>query len=74
MSRKCELSGKRPLFGNAVSHSHKKTRRKWTPNIQTKKFFNEVTGEWVTLKVCSKIIKTIDKNGLNAVLKKYGRV
>lgn len=73
MSRKCELSGKGPLFGNAVSHSHKKTRKKWSPNVMTKKFYDDVTGEWVTLKVCSSIIKTIDKNGVHAVLKKYGR-
>ena len=69
MSRKCELSGKGPHFGNSISHSHKKTRKKWEPNVQKKKFFNEETGEWVTLKVSTRMMRTIDKKGLSAVLR-----
>lgn len=74
MSRKCDLSGKGPLYGNSVSHSHKKTRRRWVPNLQKKKFYDEVTGEWITLKVTTRMIRTIDKKGVHKVLKEHGLV
>ena len=50
MSRKCELSGKKPMFGNNISHSHRKTRRKWVPNLQKKTFVSE-NGEKITLQI-----------------------
>jgi len=55
--------------GNHVSHSNKKTKRKFHPNLFTKKFFNEKDGNWVTLKVSAAGIRTIDKMGLEGALK-----
>ncbi len=70
MSRICELSGKKPMFGNNISHSHRKTRKKWVPNLQRKTFISE-TGEKITLRVCAKILKTIDRFGFDAVMRKF---
>ena len=68
MSRVCDLTGKKALKGNRVSHSNKKTKRRFYPNLQTKKFFIEETGEYITLKVSASTIKTIDKKGITACL------
>lgn len=70
MSRICELTGKRPITGNNVSHSNRKTKRRFLPNLQKKRFFIPETGEWVTLKVTTKAIKSINKLGIHAYLKK----
>lgn len=70
MSRKCQLSGKGPMFGNNISHSHRKTRTKWLPNLQKKVFILD-NGEKVSLRVCTKVIKTIERFGLESVLKKF---
>lgn len=72
MSRKCDISGTKPIYGNTVSHSHKKSRTRWLPNVQKKRFFDEVTGQWVTLKVTTRVMRTIDKKGLHQVLKEAG--
>jgi large subunit ribosomal protein L28 len=73
MSKVCQLSGKRPISGNAVSHSNRKTRRRFLPNIQTKRFFIPETGEWVTLKLATSEIRTINKLGLYTYLKKMAK-
>ena len=70
MSKVCDLTGTRPMYGNNVSHSNRKTRRRFNPNLQKKMFFMPETGEWVELKVTAKALRTIDKLGLNAFLKK----
>lgn len=70
MSRVCQLTGVRPVAGNNVSHSNRKTRRRFLPNLQKKRFFVEETGEWVELKVSAQAIRTISKLGLYAYLKK----
>ena len=70
MARVCQLTGKRTQVGNNVSHSNNKSLRKFYPNLQTKKFFIPEEKKWITLKVCTKAIKTINKNGITAVLKK----
>ncbi len=69
MSRICDLTGKKVMVGNNVSHSKRRTRRKFYPNLQTKKFFIPETGEWVTLKVSTSALRTINKNGIASVLK-----
>jgi len=69
MSRVCQISGKKVMSGNNVSHSMRKTKRKFYPNLITKKFFIPETGEWVTLKVSTSTLRTINKNGISAVLK-----
>ena len=69
MSRICELTGKRPLKGHKVSHSNHKTKRKFYPNLQTKKFFIPEMNEWITLKVSTTAMRTIDKKGIYSYLK-----
>lgn len=70
MSRVCQLTGKRPISGNSVSHSNRKTKRRFIPNLQKKKFFVPETGQWLTLKVSAKAIRNINKHGLYAYVKK----
>jgi large subunit ribosomal protein L28 len=69
MARVCQVTGKRPQVGNNVSHANNKTKRKFYPNLQKKRFFLPEENRWITLKVSTKAIKTINKNGLSAVLK-----
>ncbi|RYF89189.1 MAG: 50S ribosomal protein L28 [Chitinophagaceae bacterium] len=69
MARVCELTGKRPITGNKVSHSNIKTKRRFLPNLQTKRYFLAEEDKWVTLKLSSEAIRTINKNGLYAVVK-----
>jgi len=73
MSRVCQLTGKRPVAGNNVSHSNQKTKRRFLPNLQKKRFYIPETDEWVTMKVSSKAIRTINKLGVFAYLKKLER-
>lgn len=69
MARVCQVTGKRPITGNTVSHSNIKTKRRFLPNLQTKRFFFGEEDRWITLKVSSEAIRTINKNGLSAVIK-----
>jgi len=69
MARVCEVSGKRTQVGNKVSHANNKSKRKFYPNIHTKRFFVAEENKWITLKVSSKVIKTINLKGISAVLK-----
>ena len=69
MARVCQVTGKRPITGNTVSHSNIKTKRRFLPNLQTKRFFLVEEDRWITLKVSSEAIRTINKNGLSAVVK-----
>ena len=73
MSKVCQLTGKRPITGNNVSHSNRKTKRRFLPNLQKKRFFIPETGKWVTLKVSSKAIRIINRVGIFAYLKKLER-
>ena len=70
MSRVCQLTGKRPITGNNVSHSNAKTKRRFLPNLQKKRFFIPELNRWVTLKVSSKALRNINKLGIYAYLKK----
>jgi large subunit ribosomal protein L28 len=69
MARVCEITGKRPQVGNSVSHANNKTKRRFYPNLQTKRFYIPEEGKWITLKVSTKAIKTINARGITAVLK-----
>jgi len=69
MARVCEISGKRPRVGNSVSHANNKTKRRFYPNLQTKRFFVPEENKWITLKVSAKVIKTINLKGITAVIK-----
>ena len=69
MSRVCQVTGKRPITGNKVSHSNIKTKRRFLPNLQTKRYFLAEEDKWVTLKLSTEGIRTIAKNGLYSVVK-----
>ncbi|HYG15077.1 MAG TPA: 50S ribosomal protein L28 [Bacteroidia bacterium] len=71
MARVCDLTGKKTLVGNNVSHSNTKTIRRFRPNLQVKKFYIPETDEWITLKVSTSAMRTISKNGITACLNKY---
>jgi large subunit ribosomal protein L28 len=69
MARVCQVTGKTPVGGNKVSHSNIKTKRRFLPNLQTKKFFLAEENKWITLKLTTDGIRTINKNGLYQVVK-----
>ena len=69
MSRVCQVTGKRPLSGNNVSHAHNKTRRRFLPNLQSHKFWVESENKWIRLRVSTKGLRIIDKNGIDAGLR-----
>ena len=68
MSRVCQVTGKKPMTGNNVSHAHNKTRRRFLPNMHTHRFWVESENRFVKLRVSSKGMRIIDKNGIDAVL------
>ena len=68
MSRVCQVTGKRPLSGNNVSHANNKTRRRFLPNLHEHRFWVEGEQRWVKLRVSSKGMRIIDKLGISAVL------
>ncbi len=70
MSRVCQVTGKRPMSGNKVSHANNKTKRRFLPNIQNHKFWVEEEKRFVTLKLTTKGMRIIDKLGIKAVLDK----
>ena len=69
MSRICQVTGKRTMFGNNVSHAKNRTKRQFKPNIHQRKFWVESENRWVKLVVSQKGLRTIDKQGIDAVLK-----
>lgn len=68
MSQVCQVTGKRPMAGNNVSHAMNKTRRRFSPNLHSHRFWVESENRFVRLKVSSKGMRIIDKNGIDAVL------
>lgn len=70
MSRVCELTGKRAMVGNNVSHAMNKTKRKFNVNLMKKKFYIPEEDKWITLRISANALKTINKNGILATLKK----
>jgi large subunit ribosomal protein L28 len=68
MSARCQVTGRQPGYGKAVSHSHVRTNRRWLPNIQRRRYWLPSENRWVTLRVSTKGIKTIDKRGIEAVV------
>lgn len=69
MSRVCQVTGKRPATGNNVSHAHNKTRRRFLPNLHKHKFWVESENRYVSLRLTTKGMRIIDKNGIDSVLK-----
>ncbi|MCR9288687.1 MAG: 50S ribosomal protein L28 [Bacteroidetes bacterium] len=73
MSKVCQLTGKRPITGNNVSHSNRKTKRRFLPNLQKKRFYIPELDRWVTLKVTTSAIRNMNRLGVYAYLKKLQR-
>jgi len=69
MARVCQVTGKVPIGGNKVSHSNIKTKRRFLPNLQKKRFYLVEEDKWITLKLSTDAIRTINKNGLYSVIK-----
>ena len=69
MSRVCELTGKKAMVGNNVSHAKNKTKRKFDANLMKKRFYLPEEDKWITLKVSASALKNINKNGISAVIK-----
>jgi len=69
MSRVCEITGKKAIVGNKVSHSNTKTKRKFNVNLQVKKFFLPEENKWITLKISTTALRTINKIGIAAAVK-----
>ncbi len=70
MSRICQITGKKRMVGNNVSHANNKTKRTFEVNLFKKKFFMPETGEWITLKVSANGLKTINKIGIEEAVKR----
>ena len=68
MARVCQVTGKKPMVGNNVSHANNKTKRRFLPNLQSRRFWVESENRWVRLRVTTNAIRTIDKNGIDSVL------
>ena len=69
MARICDITGKKAIVANNVSHAHNKTKRWVYPNLQRKRFYIPEKDAWITLKVCTSVLRTINKKGISQVLK-----
>lgn len=69
MAKVCQITGKKAMTGNNVSHSNHRTKRKFNPNLQKRRFYIPETGEWITLQVSAKGIRIINRKGISAVIK-----
>jgi len=68
MARVCQVTGKAPMVGNNVSHANNKTKRRFLPNLQYRKFWSEAQNRWVHLRVSNAGLRTIDKKGIDVVM------
>jgi large subunit ribosomal protein L28 len=69
MAKRCQVTGKKPMSGNNVSHANNKTKRRFLPNLQRKRFWSEEEKRWIRLTVSARAIKTISKKGFDIVLR-----
>ena len=69
MSKVCQVTGKKAMTGNSVSHSNHRTKRKFYSNLHKRRFFIPEEGKWITLQVSAKGIRTINRKGISAVIK-----
>ena len=70
MARVCEITGKKPMSGHNVSHANNKTKRRFLPNLQRRRFWIESESRWISLRLTNVALRIIDKNGIDAVLAK----
>ncbi len=68
MARVCDVTGKKPQLGNHVSHANNKTRRRFLPNLQNRRFWVESEARWVRMRVSQHGLRTIDKKGIDVVI------
>ncbi|SEM91802.1 50S ribosomal protein L28 [Nitrosomonas marina] len=68
MARVCEVTGKKPLTGNNVSHANNKTKRRFLPNLQRRKFWLESEKRWISMRLSNAALRTIDKKGIDVVV------
>ena len=68
MARVCQVTGKTPMVGNNVSHANNRTRRRFMPNLQQRRFWVESENRWVSLRLTNAALRTIDKKGIDVVL------
>jgi large subunit ribosomal protein L28 len=68
MARVCQVTGKGPMSGNNVSHANNRTKRRFLPNLQRRRFWVEAENRWVSLRLSNAGLRTIDKNGIESVL------
>ncbi|HEY0665391.1 MAG TPA: 50S ribosomal protein L28 [Gallionella sp.] len=68
MARVCQVTGKGPMSGNNISHANNKTKRRFLPNLQRRRFWVESENRWVSLRLTNAALRTIDKNGIDSVL------
>ena len=68
MAKVCQVTGKKPMVGNNVSHANNKTKRRFLPNLQNRRFWVESENRWVRLRITNAALRLIDKNGIDAVL------
>jgi large subunit ribosomal protein L28 len=73
MSAQCQVTGRTPGFGNTVSHSHRRSRRRWVPNIQLKTYYLPSENRRIRLRVSTKGMKVIDRDGIEAVVARLRR-
>ena len=73
MARRCQISGKQTSAGNTISHSHRKSRRVFKPNLVVRKVFLADENRWVKLKMSTRMLRTLDKVGVKTLMKKYGQ-
>jgi large subunit ribosomal protein L28 len=64
MSKRCEITGAQPQTGNNVSHAKNATKRRWEPNLQSKRIYNPESGKWVRVRLTAAAIKSLSKNGM----------
>ena len=68
MAKVCQVTGKKPMVGNNVSHANNKTKRRLLPNLQNRRFWVESENRWISLRLTNAGLRVIDKNGIDAVL------
>ena len=68
MARVCQVTGKGPMVGNNVSHANNKTKRRWLPNLQYRRFWVETENRWIRLRISAAALRLIDKKGIDQVL------
>jgi len=70
MARVCQLTGKKVMVGNNVSHSKRRTKRRFYPNLIKKRFYLESKDDWVSLKICASALRTVNKLGIDECIKR----